>query len=248
MEQLLQTILRIPEAGALAAAVEGGACPAAVTGLAPVHRAALAAALAAESGRPLVMVCAEEGEAVRLAEDLEVLLAKKPLRIFARELHIRAGAVASRQWEHERIAALCQLAGEEAPVVVATCEGLLQKTGPVERLRGAALALEMGGRYDLTDLPRFLVDAGYSRSDQVEGVGQFALRGGILDVFSPRMEEPVRCEFFDDELNSMGVFDTATQRRTRNIRSALVLPALELLPGAEPASVFDYLPPDTLPQ
>ena len=102
MEQLLQTILQIPEAGALAAAVEGGGCPAAVTGLAPVHRATLAAALTAESGRPLVMVCADESEAIRLAEDLEVLLARKPLRLFARELHIRAGTVASREWEHER--------------------------------------------------------------------------------------------------------------------------------------------------
>ncbi len=246
MEQLLQTILQIPEAGALAAAVEGGGCPAAVTGLAPVHRATLAAALTAESGRPLVMVCADESEAIRLAEDLEVLLARKPLRLFARELHIRAGTVASREWEHERIAALCELSRGSAPLVVATCEGLLQKTSPVERLRDASLTLEIGGRYDLTDLPRFLTDAGYSRSGQVEGVGQFALRGGILDVFSPRMEEPVRCEFFDDELDSMGVFDTATQRRTRNIRSALVLPALELLPGAEPASVFGYLPPDAL--
>ena len=63
MEQLLQTLLRIPEAGALAAAVEGGGCPAAVTGLGGVHRAQLAAALAAESGRGLVMVCADETEA-----------------------------------------------------------------------------------------------------------------------------------------------------------------------------------------
>ena len=61
MEQLLQTLLRIPEAGALAAAVEGGGCPAAITGLGPVHRAQIAAAVAAESGRPLVMVCDHEG-------------------------------------------------------------------------------------------------------------------------------------------------------------------------------------------
>ena len=74
MEQLLQTLLTIPEAGALAAAVDGGACPAAVTGLAPVHRAHIAAALAAETGRPLVMICSDEGEAVRLAADLEILL------------------------------------------------------------------------------------------------------------------------------------------------------------------------------
>lgn len=93
MEQLLQTLLTIPEAGALAAAVDGGACPAAVTGLAPVHRAHIAAALAAETGRPLVMICSDEGEAVRLAADLEILLGRGSLRLFARELFVRAGTV-----------------------------------------------------------------------------------------------------------------------------------------------------------
>ena len=138
MEQLLQTLLRIPEAGALAAAVEGGGCPAAVTGLAPVHRAQIAAALAAESGRPLVMVCSDEGEAGRLAGDLEILLGRKPLKLFARELFVRAGTVISRQWEHGRIAALYELGrehpqGAAAPVVVATCEALLQRTSPPSR-------------------------------------------------------------------------------------------------------------------
>ena len=137
MEQLLQTLLRIPEAGALAAAVEGGGCPAAVTGLGGVHRAQLAAALAAESGRGLVMVCADETEAGRLAGDLEVLLGKKPLRLFARELFVRAGTVISRQWEHSRIAALYELTQGRGRVAVATAEGLLQNPPPQGELAHA---------------------------------------------------------------------------------------------------------------
>ena len=246
MEQLLQTLLRIPEAGALAAAVEGGGCPAAVTGLGGVHRAQLAAALAAESGRGLVMVCADETEAGRLAGDLEVLLGEKPLRLFARELFVRAGTVISRQWEHSRIAALYELTQGRGRVAVATAEGLLQKTSPPRALCDAAVKLETGGRYDLGALPGRLVAAGYSRAEQVEGVGQFALRGGILDVFSPLMDEPVRCEFFDDEIDSMGAFDVTTQRRTRNVDAALLLPAAELLPDAGLSSAFAYLPQDAL--
>ena len=246
MEQLLQTLLRIPEAGALAAAVEGGGCPAAVTGLGGVHRAQLAAALAAEYRRGLVMVCADETEAGRLAGDLEVLLGKKPLRLFARELFVRAGTVISRQWEHSRIAALYELTQGRGRVAVATAEGLLQKTSPPQALCDAAVKLETGGRYDLGALPGRLVAAGYSRAEQVEGVGQFALRGGILDVFSPLMDEPVRCEFFDDEIDSMGAFDVATQRRTRNVDAALLLPAAELLPDAGLSSAFAYLPQDAL--
>ena len=58
-----------------------------------------------------------------------------------------------------------------------------------------------------------LTDAGYTRCDQVEGC-QFALRGGILDVFSPDAQQPVRCDFFDDEIDALGLFDPGTQRRT----------------------------------
>ena len=251
MERLLESLLTIPESEALASAVEGGGCPAALTGLGAVHRAQVAAAVSYRTGRPLIMLCADESEAGRLAGDLETLLgeAEKParvLKLFARELFVRAGTVISRQWEHGRIAALHELVSGNGGVLVTTAEALLQKTSPPEKLREAVMALEAGGRYDLEDLPRRLVDAGYSRADQVEGVGQFALRGGILDVYSPLMEEPVRCEFFDDEVDSLGAFDILTQRRTRNLDRALLLPAVELLPGVKPAPVFDYFPANAL--
>ncbi len=251
MESLLQSLLRIPEVEALASAVESGDCPAAVTGLGGVHRAQAAAAAAHRTGRPLVMVCTDESEAGRLSADLEVLLGEpdapaRVLKLFARELFVRAGTVISRQWEHNRIAALYELSSQGCTAVVATAEALLQKTSPPERLRDAVLTLAPGKRFDLADLPRRLVDAGYARADQVEGVGQFALRGGILDVYSPLMEDPVRCEFFDDEMDSLGSFDLLTQRRTKNLEEALLLPALELLPGAGRAAVFDYFPANAL--
>ena len=73
----------------------------------------------------------------------------------------------------------------------------------------------------------------------MEGAGQFALRGGILDVFSPGEERPLRCEFFDDELDSLGEFETATQRRVLNRRQVCILPASELLPFAEETTAAD---------
>ena len=246
MELLLKKLLEIPEAASLAEAVEKGGCPAAVTGLSSVHKAQIAAALAHGTGRPLVMVCADEAEAGRLAGDLETLLGVPALRLYARELFVRAGAVASRQWEMARIGALYEMAQGQGRLLVCTAEGLLQKTAPAQRLRDSAITLEVGGRWDLSDLTLRLASAGYSRCDQVEGVGQFALRGGILDVFSPLMEEPVRCEFFDDEIDSLGSFDTTTQRRTANLPSALLLPAAEQLPGTEMVSAFGCLPADAL--
>ena len=246
MELLLKKLLEIPEAASLAQAVEQGGCPAAVTGLSSVHKAQIAAALAHAGDRPLVVVCADETEAGRLAGDLETLLGVPALRLYARELFVRSGAVASRQWEMARIGALYEMARGQGRLLVCTAEGLLQKTAPAQRLLDSAITLELGGRWDLSDLTLRLASAGYSRCDQVEGVGQFALRGGILDVYSPLMEEPVRCEFFDDEIDSLGSFDTTTQRRTKNLPSALLLPATELLPDTEPVSAFGCLPSDTL--
>ena len=246
MELLLKKLLEIPEAASLAEAVEKGGCPAAVTGLSSVHKAQITAALAHGTGRPLVMVCADEAEAGRLAGDLETLLGVPALRLYARELFVRAGAVASRQWEMARIGALYEMAQGQGRLLVCTAEGLLQKTAPAQRLLDSAITLEVGGRWDLSDLTLRLASAGYSRCDQVEGVGQFALRGGILDVFSPLMEEPVRCEFFDDEIDSLGSFDTTTQRRTANLPSALLLPAAEQLPDTEMVSAFGCLPADAL--
>jgi transcription-repair coupling factor (superfamily II helicase) len=106
----------------------------------------------------------------------------------------------------------------------------MARTMPPELMKSLAVTLEIGGQVDLKELTDQLLSAGYVRCEQVEGVGQFALRGGILDVFSPLMEQPVRCEFFDDEIDSMGTFDPGTQRRSANVETALLLPAGEVLP------------------
>lgn len=111
-----------------------------------------------------------------------------------------------------------------------TAEALAQRCIPPQVLERAALTLEVGGRYDAPALAGQLTDAGYARCDRVEGPGQFAMRGGILDVFSPGMEKPVRCEFFDDEIDSLGEFELDTQRRSRNLERALLLPRRRCCP------------------
>ncbi len=230
MEQFLRQLQTIPEVAELIRRVEEGGCPAAVSGLQPVQRACVGAAVAAGTGRPAVFLCGDEREVQVLSADLETLTGHRPVTLLGREWQFRPGAVGSRDWERSRLAALYALAQGEAPVVVATVDGLMARTLPPETLRSLALTLEVGGQADLGALAERLLSAGYTRCEQVEGVGQFALRGGILDVFSPLMDQPVRCEFFDDEIDCMGAFDPASQRRTRNVSSARILPAAEVLP------------------
>ena len=230
MKALLPILNRVPEFQQLLDALDAGRSPAALSGLAPVHRAHFAAGIHSALDCPVVMVCADEEEGRRLAGDLTAFTGQPVTLLGAREFLFHDGAVASRQWEHQRLAAFHRMAQGEIPLVVATVEGLLQRTLPPEELAAHTIAVESGGQYDLEELADRLAALGYTRCQQVEGVGQFALRGGILDVFSPAQDHPVRMEFWDDEVDSMGLFDVSTQRRAAHLDRAVFLPAREALP------------------
>ena len=234
MKPLLSALNDIPEYRSLLAAIDNGACPAAFSGLSAVHRAHFAAGIRQELNRPVVVVCADEGEAERMARDLAALSGEEVRTLSAREFTFHNAAVVSRQYEHRRLSTLRALAAGECPLLVCTVESILQRTIPKTLLTQAAQVVRMGERYDLGELAGTLAAAGYTRCEQVEGVGQFALRGGILDFFSPAHPKPVRVEFFGDEIDAMGLFDPDTQRRIENLGAAEILPAAEVLPQFTP--------------
>ena len=234
MKPLLSALNDIPEYRSLLAAIDNGACPAAFSGLSAVHRAHFAAGIRQELNRPVVVVCADEGEAERMARDLAALSGEAVRTLSAREFTFHNAAVVSRQYEHRRLSTLRALAAGECPLLVCTVESILQRTIPKPLLTQAAQVLRMGERHDLGELAGTLAAAGYTRCEQVEGVGQFALRGGILDFFSPAHPKPVRVEFFGDEIDAMGLFDPDTQRRIENLGAAEILPAAEVLPQFTP--------------
>ncbi|NCB62042.1 MAG: transcription-repair coupling factor [Clostridia bacterium] len=234
MNQLTSILNRVPEFSRLLAAIDAAACPAAVSGLAAIHRAHFAAGVRQETGRSVVLVCADEGEADRFAQDLAAFTGESVRQLAARDFTFHNAAVVSRQWEHRRLSVLRALVNGEIPLLVCTVEALLQRTMPKTLLTQAAQTIRVGESHDLTELAERMSAAGYSRCEQVEGAGQFALRGGILDFFSPAFEKPVRCEFFGDEVDSMGLFDPSTQRRTENLKEAEILPVAEVLPQFAP--------------
>lgn len=234
MKPLLSALNDIPEYRSLLAAIDNGACPAAFSGLSAVHRAHFAAGIRQELNRPVVVVCADEGEAERMARDLAALSGEEVRTLSAREFTFHNAAVVSRQYEHRRLSTLRALAAGECPLLVCTVESILQRTIPKTLLTQAAQVVRMGERYDLGELAGTLAAAGYTHCEQVEGVGQFALRGGILDFFSPAHPKPVRVEFFGDEIDAMGLFDPDTQRRIENLGAAEILPAAEVLPQFTP--------------
>ena len=214
--------------------IDGGGCPLVYSGLSDVHKAHAAAAIRRVTTRPLWLVCSDEAEAERLRADLAVLCEEEALRLTAREFNFYDVSGVSRDAEHERLRVLHGVMAGTAGIVVSTAEALLQRTLPPEQLQEASLELRLGDELGPEKLVNSLLACGYQRCDQVEGMGQFAARGGIVDFFSPAFASPVRCEFFGDEIDSMGLFDVETQRRLENVSFAQVLPTAEALPALCP--------------
>ena len=233
MNILLSMLKKLPEYEALLQARDARQTVA-VSGVSQIIRSHLIAALCAESGRPALIVCQDDMAARRAQAELAAFLGSEPPILPSRELTFYESASVSREWEHRRMRLLYGLAAGSVKTLIASMEALSLRTIPRQTLFGGLITLKTGAQYDLDALTERLVRAGYSRTSLVEGVGQFALRGGILDVFSPAGDQPVRAEFFGDELDAMGYFDPITQRRTENLDEAVLLPVAECVPYLHP--------------
>ena len=138
---------------------------------------------------------------------------------------------ASREIDRERLSVLSALSSGECRVVITTLGAALGYTIPREELISLSLLLESGSVIEPADLADKLMTLGFLRVDGVDGVGQFAMRGGILDLWSAECELPVRIEFFGDEIDRMVFFDPVTQRSAQECREVRLLPAKEMLPS-----------------
>ena len=236
MEKLLTFLNNIPEYQLLLKSV--GRCEAAaVTGMGQINRSHLIAGLRREFDRPVVVICQDDMTAKRTQQELSAFLGENAPVLPSRELTLYDTSVVSRAWEQKRLNQLFSLATGQTKLQIFTWESLSQRTIPPEVLKNAAFTLEVGLEYPLEDLLRKLTHAGYTRCSMVEGPGQFAVRGGIVDIYSPAADRPFRAEFFGDELDTMGYFDPDTQRRSDNVESVVVLPVGETQPRLHPEGI-----------
>jgi len=226
MEKLLDFLNFIPEYRLLLDAARRQESVA-VTGIGQINRSHIIAGLSRDADRPLVLLTQDDLAAKRLQEELKAFLGEEFPTLPARELTLYDSAAVSRGWEQKRLRQLYDLATGKTRVQIIPWEALSSRTIPCSLLLRTAFSLEVGREYILEDLVTRLTQLGYSRCTMVEGPGQFAVRGGILDIFSPAADAPIRAEFFGDELDTMGYFDTDTQRRRENTGSITVLPVGE---------------------
>lgn len=213
----LQTALQTPGAAAL-------------FGMPPVAHARLLRELAEENGQSLLVVTPGEAEATRFAQDLETL--GLPAAVFPpRDFLLRPIEGAGREYEYRRLAVLGDLVGGRLRAVCVPAEALLQYTVPKAEFCANTLTLKPGMTIPVKELAARLLAAGYHRRSQVEGPGQFSVRGGIVDVFPPDSRAPARAEFWGDEIDTLNSFDILSQRRDDALEKVYISPAREVLFG-----------------
>src|ERR1700704_382146 len=205
-----------------------------VTGLSPAAKTLIAVLLRRAVERPFVLVVADN----RVAEDLlpvlrafcEMTQAADPESVVslpARDVLPFQNLSPHPEIQEERATALWKIATGRTAVVISPVTSTTILLRSAEYYADLARVLRRGESFDLERLLEHLNTVGYTSTDVVEMPGQYAARGGILDVYSPEADRPVRVEFFGDEVESMRKFDPASQRSSNPVDEALLLPLTE---------------------
>ncbi len=218
IDRLVETVARGPEAVA-------------VSGTSGAFDAYLTARLAERTANPVVVVTAGLQEAERICADTGFFMdAGRPAPVlFPTYSILPFKPVAYHNWTAAaRVDLLYRMTqAETPPVIVLPVEGLLQRLIPKKALCDYADILMAGESVDLAELKEKLQAGGYSHAAIVEEPGDFCVRGGVIDIFSPFHEDPVRIELFGDLVETLSFFSPVSQRRHTNISEMILLPARE---------------------
>ena len=194
---------------------------------------------AGERGGAALILCPEEKDCVRLGGLLERFGLRTGFYM-ARDLTFYS-MTASHEYEHERIKVLAGIQNNAYDAILTTPDAALGYTVPPKVLTANTITIQDDQPIDLPALSRRLIAAGFARVDLVDSPGQFALRGGIVDIYPPFGTFPdadgdgksgayaLRIELFGDDIDRMGLFEPDTQRMTQTVTSAEFQPARELL-------------------
>jgi transcription-repair coupling factor (superfamily II helicase) len=224
----------------------GAPDPVEVAGLVGAGRAAAVAAFARVTGRLTVWFVSDSDRYDTAFADLSTLLGPKLLAFPARDARPYQWTVPSHELVAQRLKTLATLLDgpPSGSVMLVSLPAWFDATLPPEMLRRRRLNMSAGDTRGREDLIRALEDYGYLRSEVVEEVGQYAVRGGIVDLFPTTYERPVRVEFWGDQIDSLRLFEVGTQRTVQTLEDVEIWPQREAV--ADRASLDVWL--STLPE
>ncbi len=151
----------------------------------------------------------------------------------------------NREVQAGRVAAMRILQGEERGIVFVTAEALLQKLPVPQQVLGSVVVVTLGQQLEQQEMLTRLVELGYERTEQVDAIGQFCLRGDILDVFPINSQHPARIEWFDDTIDAMRSFELENQRSIESLSAVKIVPLQTDESDDFSASVLDYVTAST---
>jgi len=207
---------------------------AAAEGVSGAGKALLVASVFLHSRASCLLITYNSEQASRFVGDLEAFIGAPAdeagdVRVFPpTESVIYDGAVPDRYARGERLHALDALCGDSACLIVAPINAVLQHVVPREAFAATRCTLRAGDTVDRDDLGGMLLECGYRRAELVDDIGQFSIRGGIVDVFPPTRSRPVRLELFGDEVESIREFDAESQRSTAHLEAVSVSAAADV--------------------
>ena len=222
-------LLELQEYDNLVQALKSGKGPLQVTGTLDSQKVHLMYELGEASAFAWKLVVTyDDTRAKEIYDDLRSFTSRvwlypaKDLLFYSADIH---GNLMARQ----RIAVLRRLMEDREGVVVTTMDGLMDHLLPLKYLREQSITVESGQVIDLDAWKERLIAMGYERVAQVDGMGQFSIRGGIVDIFPLTEEVPVRIELWDDEVDSIRTFDLESQRSVEQLEYITIYPAAEVV-------------------
>ena len=227
MKCLFDILKTEPDYTRLLKDVQKGDLPIAASGLSEVHKAIIISALSNHTDKKLFVLVSDEPAAVSMQGDLNSL-GVNSLILHGRDYNLTRMTGYSKEYEHKRVDTLSRVLDRAFDVVLIPVDSAVQYTVSPEILTKNIINIGTGDTVDMGELCNRLVNAGYVRSELCEGIGQFAARGGIVDVFATGSDNPVRIEFWGDEIDNISYFDIESQRRADTIDSVKIFPANEL--------------------
>lgn len=207
----------------------------------------LLASLSAQKENVLVISETDEG-ARFLKSDLDIISPNSPVILFPssnRKPYDRH-QLKDTSLLVQRSEALQAISDHASKMVITSVEAISEKIAPPSALNEVSLILNKGQEIDLDTFKKQLIDQGYNPVKFVDEPGEFAVRGGIFDVFPYSGEYPLRLEFFGDELDTIREFDAGSQRSIAFLNQARIIPDLTNLPHAEKSSFLSYFDEETL--
>ncbi|MBE6008847.1 MAG: transcription-repair coupling factor, partial [Lachnospiraceae bacterium] len=200
--------------------------PVSLTGAFGAGAGFIVKAISKELKRPAVVIAENAKEARRLFKDLSVF-DKGAVLFPPKDIVFYSADVYSREIDAQRLSVMESILKGEKRTIIMSSDAALSKFTPKAEFEKFVLEINSGDILPPEEAVKRLIDMGYERCDMAEGKGMFALRGGILDIFPATSENPVRIEFWDDEVDSLRIIDPSSQRSVENIMGFTVYPATD---------------------